>query len=60
MSIYTFFVLQPYAFLAHNLEYNTAKHSIANYTKLNHISSDSSSTLILLIDATDFAVGAVL
>ena len=23
MSIYTFFVLQPYAFLAHNSEYNT-------------------------------------
>ena len=23
MSIYTFFVLQPYAFLAHNSEYNS-------------------------------------
>ena len=25
VSIYTFFVLQPYAFLAHNSEYNSTK-----------------------------------
>ena len=41
-------------------EKNTAKQSIANYTKLNHISSDPSSTLILSTDASDTTIGAVL
>ena len=40
--------------------FNTAKQSIANNTKLNHLSSDPSSILILSTDASDSAVGAVL
>ena len=40
--------------------FNTAKQSIANYTKLNYLSSDPASILILSTDATDSAVGAVL
>ena len=40
--------------------FNTAKQSIANYTKSNYLSSDPSSILILSTDASDSAVGAVL
>ena len=40
--------------------YNTAKQSIANHTKLNYLSSDPSSILILSTDVSDSAVGAVL
>ena len=40
--------------------FNTAKQAIANYTKLNYLSSDPFSILILSTDASDSAVGAVL
>ena len=40
--------------------FNTANQSDANYTKLNYLSSDPSSILILSTDASDSAVGTVL
>ena len=40
--------------------FNTTKQSIANYTKLNYLSSDPSSILIFSTDASGSTVGAVL